>query len=162
MKATDTQALRAEEAAALAEVLRPAELSVVRRGSLRERILRRVSAPAPAHTLTVRGEDGDWIRVGPLAEVKILRRRWEANNQSMLVRLAPGAVVARHTHTQEEECVVLEGEVIIGEHVFRAGDAHFALPGAAYTGLRTMTGCLLFIRSEIPPELPRPVQPGGS
>ena len=59
-------------------------------------------------------------------------------------------------HTQEEECVVLEGEVLIGEHCFRAGDVHIARPGATHVGLRTRTGCLLYIRSEIPPNVPRP------
>jgi len=149
-------------AATLGAALRPVELLPAQQESLRQRMLRRVRAPAPDRTTTVRFNEGDWIRVGPLSEIKILRRDWHANNQSMLVRLAPGAVIATHSHTQEEECLVLEGEVMIGEHVFRAGDAHFARPGATHEGLRTATGCLLFIRSEIPPELARPAQPGGS
>lgn len=161
-KSRPDQDLSDELADALTIAVRPAELSDRQRASLRERILRRVRACAPERTFTVRSDEGEWIRVGPLSEIKILRRDWQANNQSMLVRLAPGAVVATHNHTQEEECLVLEGEVMIGEHVFRVGDAHFALPGATHTGLRTVTGCLLFIRSEIPPEPPCPAQPGGS
>lgn len=159
---TGTEALDADEVAALAEALSPLELSSAQREAIRERVLRRVHAPPPEHTFTVRGEDGEWIRAGALSEVKILRRDWKANNQSMLVRLAPGAVIATHTHTQEEECVVLEGEAMIGEHVLRAGDVHIALPGATHAGLRTVTGCLLYIRSEIPREHPAPAQPGGS
>jgi quercetin dioxygenase-like cupin family protein len=137
-------------------------LSAALRDSLRDRVLRRVRAPAPAHTFTIRGDEGEWIRLGPLTEIKILRRDWQANNQSLLLRAAPGAVIATHAHSQEEECLVLEGEAMIGEHVLRAGDTHIALPGAIHDGLRTTTGCLLYIRSEIPAEARRPSQPGGS
>jgi hypothetical protein len=51
---------------------------------------------------------------------------------------------------------VLEGEVMISEYTFRAGDVHVALPGATHSDLRTRTGCLLYIRSEIPPYVRRP------
>ena len=154
--------LDAELAAAIATGLRPAHLSTGQRQSLRERILRRVRAPAPDGTYTIRADEREWIRVGPLTEIKILRRDWQENNQSLLVRLAPGAVIAAHGHSLEEECLVLEGEAMVGEHVFRAGDMHVALPGATHDGLRTTTGCLLYIRSEIPANVPRPNQPGGS
>lgn len=123
---------------------------------MRERIARRVHEPAPAATYTIRSGEGEWIRTGPLSEIKLVRRDWAANNQSMLVRLAAGAEIATHTHTQEEECVVLEGEVMIGEHVFRQGDVHIARPGATHVGLRTRSGCVLYIRSEIPPGVAQP------
>ena len=154
--------LDSELAAAIATALNPAKLSAEQRELLRARILRRVRAPAPERTYTIRADEGEWIRVGPLAEIKVLRRDWQANNQSLLVRLAPGAVMRTHNHLQEEECLVLEGEARIGEHVFREGDVHVALPGAVHDGLRTSTGCLLYIRSEIPADLSRPNQPGGS
>ncbi len=161
-KTPNDPVLDAELAAAIATALRPAHLSTGQRQSLRERILRRVRAPAPDGTYTVRADEREWIRVGPLTEIKILRRDWQENNQSLLVRLAPGAVIAAHGHSLEEECLVLEGEAMVGEHVFRAGDMHVARPGAIHDGLRTTTGCLLYIRSEIPANVPRPNQPGGS
>lgn len=152
----DIESLTPEEEEALAGAVRPREMSGRQRESLRARILRRVRAPAPADTFTVRSAEGEWTRTGPLSEIKVVRRDWRTNNQSMLVRMAAGAEVATHSHTQEEECVVLEGEVMLGEHVFRAGDVHIARPGATHVGLRTRTGCLLYIRSEIPPNVPRP------
>lgn len=155
-KVPDIEPLAPEDEEALAGAVKPAEMSARQRESLRERILERVRAPAPVDTFTVRAAEGEWMRTGPLSEIKLVRRDWQANNQSMLVRLAAGAEIATHTHAQEEECVVLEGEVMIGEHVFRAGDVHVALPGATHAGLRTRTGCLLYIRSEIPPNVPRP------
>jgi quercetin dioxygenase-like cupin family protein len=152
----EIESLTPEEEAALAAAIRPVELGAGQRERMRESILTRVRAPAPADTFTVRGQDAGWIRIGPLSEIRIVRRDWQTNNQSVLVRLAAGAEIAAHGHTQEEECVVLEGEVMIGEHVFRAGDVHIARPGATHAGLRTRTGCLLYIRSEIPPGTPRP------
>lgn len=155
-KILDNESLTPDEEAQLAGAVRPAELSAEQRDTLRDRILRRVRGPSPPNTYTVRAQEGEWVRTGPLSEIKVIRRDWATNNQSMLVRLAAGAEIATHTHTQEEECVVLEGEVMIGEHVFTAGDVHVARPGAVHVGLRTRTGCVLYVRSEIPEHVPRP------
>lgn len=159
-KVPDIESLTPDEEEALARAAQPLEMGAAQRESLRAKILARVNAPPPADTYTVRSAEGAWTRIGPLAEIKLVRRDWQANNQSILVRLAAGAEVATHGHRQEEECVVLEGELMIGEHVFRAGDVHVARPGATHVGMRTRTGCLLYIRSEIPPEVQR--SPGGS
>ena len=155
-KIPDIESLTPDDEQLVGGAVKPAELSAEQRERMRERILRRVREPAPENTYTVRVAEGEWVRTSPTSEVKLVRRDWSTNNQSMLVRLAPGAEIVTHSHTQEEECVVLEGEVLIGEHCFRAGDVHIARPGATHVGLRTRTGCLLYIRSEIPPNVPRP------
>jgi quercetin dioxygenase-like cupin family protein len=64
--------------------------------------------------------------------------------------MEPGSRVPVHSHTQEEQCLVVEGEVTIGEHIFRAGDWHVAMPGTTHSDFSTRTGCLVFIRAEIP------------
>ncbi len=68
-----------------------------------------------------------------------------------MFRLQPGSVVVAHGHTQEEECLVLEGEIEIGGHVLRKGDLHIARPGACHAPITTRTGALLWVTSEIPP-----------
>ena len=155
-KVPDIESLAAEDESLLAGAVKPARLGGEQRERMRSRILRRVREPAPERTYTVRADEGEWLRISPTSEIKVVRRDWENNNQSILMRLAAGAEIPAHSHTQEEECVVLEGEVMIGEHTFRAGDVHVALPGATHSDLRTRTGCLLYIRSEIPPYVPRP------
>ena len=155
-KIPDIESLTPEDESLIGGAVQPVELSAEQRDRMRECILKRVKEPAPENTYTVRAAEGRWIRTSPLSEVKLVRRDWSTNNQSMLVRLAAGAEVITHSHTQEEECVVLEGELQIGEHIFRAGDVHVARPGATHVGMRTRTGCLLYIRSEIPPDVPRP------
>jgi hypothetical protein len=56
-----------------------------------------------------------------------------------------------HSHNQEEDCLVLEGEVTVGEHVMRSGDWQRAQPGSTHADFWSKAGCLLFIRSEIRP-----------
>lgn len=56
-----------------------------------------------------------------------------------------------HRHTQEEECLVLEGEVFIGGYRLSQGDMHVARPGAAHAQIRAPKGALLMIRSATPP-----------
>jgi quercetin dioxygenase-like cupin family protein len=52
----------------------------------------------------------------------------ERNDQTVLIRMQPGLVVVGHRHTQEEECLVLEGEVFIGDYRLGQGDMHVARP----------------------------------
>jgi quercetin dioxygenase-like cupin family protein len=75
----------------------------------------------------------------------------ERNDQTVLIRMQPGAVVVGHPHTQEEECLVLEGEVFIGDYRLGQGDMHVARPGAVHAPIRAPQGALLMIRSEMPP-----------
>ena len=69
-----------------------------------------------------------------------------------LFRMEAGGVVPAHRHTKEEECLVLEGEICIGEHWMNQGDLHIAHAGAEHGEITTMHGALLMVRSEIPPQ----------
>jgi hypothetical protein len=59
-------------------------------------------------------------------------------------------VVPARAHTQDEECLVLEGEVFIGEHRIAQGDLHVAGPDSHYRDITTRTGAMLMVRSETP------------
>ncbi len=137
---------------ALAQSVGAAVLPDPVRESMKRRLLARIAgAPAPAGTSTVRREDGEWTAVSDLVQVKMLRIDREMNSQTILVRMAPGGEVVPHVHSQEEECMILEGEIEIAGHRLRAGDLHIASPGAAHGVITTVHGALLMIRSEIPP-----------
>lgn len=89
-------------------------------------------------------------RVGArTARAKVLRINRVAGNQTALVRFAPASWLEQHTHTQEEECLVLEGEIKIGSHVLRAGDMHVAQPGTRHAPVHSVRGALLLVRSDI-------------
>src|SRR5262245_7531930 len=142
------QPLDAATLQAIAEALRPAELSSAQRDSMRDRIAARTTT---VHTQTVRGIDVEWQSPWPNVFVKVLRQEADSNLQMVLFKLQPGGVVPAHEHTKEEECLVLEGEIFIGDHRVGAGDLHIARPGAAHGDITTRTGALVMVRSEIPP-----------
>jgi len=143
--------LDADIIAQLAATLAPVELSPADRSALHDRIMQRIGAGPPAGTSTMRAAEMRWIDVGPGVEVKVLRVDHERRDQTVLIRMQPGAVVVGHRHTQDEECLILEGEVLIGEHRLLQGDMHVAKPGAVHPPIRAPDGALLLIRSEMPP-----------
>ena len=135
----------------LALSMAPAELPQADRDSMHRRILQRIGDGAPAGTRTIRAADMRWAAAGPGVEVKVLRMDAERDDQTVLIRMQPGAVVVGHRHSQEEECLVLEGEIFIGNHRLGQGDMHVARPGAVHAPILAPGGALLLIRSERPP-----------
>src|ERR1700734_674897 len=136
----------------LPPALPPAELPQSDRDSLHDRIMQRTRDDAPAGTATTRAADMRWLAVGPGVEVKVLRSDPGRRDQTVLIRMQPGAVVVGHGHTQEEECWVLDGEIFIGEHRLGQGDMHVARRGAVHAPIHAPGGALLLIRSEMPPQ----------
>jgi len=100
-------------------------------------------------TLTVKAEDGDWREIVEGVTVKMLFVDRQAGFQSYLMRLAPGAGLPEHPHSKIEECYVIEGEVFVGSKRFKPGDYHLALEGATHPPLHSVTGALVFLRSQI-------------
>lgn len=139
-------------AEAIAAAVRPAELSAGRRTSMRSKIAARIDSLQPENTQTVRGETVEWTSAWPNVWVKLLRQDAPSNSQMVLFRIKPGGVVPAHVHTKEEECLVLEGEIHIGEHRVGQGDLHIAQPGAEHGDITTRTGATVLVRSEIPPK----------
>jgi anti-sigma factor ChrR (cupin superfamily) len=136
----------------MAGAIAPAELSQSDRESLHDRIMARISAEPPPRTYTVRANEGAWIPVGPGVELKVLRMDRKANSQTVLFRMQPGSQIVPHPHNQEEECLVMEGEILVGDHRVGTGDMHIAMPGAKHPPIVAPRGALLCIRSEIPPQ----------
>ena len=139
-------------AEAIAAAVRSAELSDGQRTSMRDKIAARIDPVQPANTETVRGEGVEWTSAWPNVWVKLLRQDASSNLQMVLFRIKPGGVVPAHVHTKEEECLVLEGEIHIGEHRVGQGDLHIAKPGAEHGNITTRTGATVLVRSEIPPK----------
>ena len=136
---------------AIGEALVPAELPAARRAALRERVMSFASGAPPENTETIRGAELAWHQVFPKVWAKVMKRDVANNLQIMLFRMEPGGVVPAHAHQLDEECLVLEGEVLVGSHPVRKGDMHLARAGARHPDLWTRTGALVMVRSEIPP-----------
>lgn len=133
--------------AALVAAIAPALPETHAAKGLRARILQRSRAEA-APLLTIRADEDTWQPFLPKIRIKVLYE--EGGYLSYLLRLEPGAEIAPHAHPLDEECVVLEGEVRMGDLVVRAGDYHLAPRGTPHGLLRTDTGALLFLRGAVP------------
>jgi anti-sigma factor ChrR (cupin superfamily) len=133
----------------LAASIAPTELSATARSRMASKIRERARNQPPEGTSTLRVEEGDWQMLAAGVTMKLLRIDHEAGNQTALVRFAAGSALNQHAHVQQEECFVLEGEIMIGSHVLRAGDMHIAAPGTEHEVIRSMPGALLLVRSDI-------------
>jgi quercetin dioxygenase-like cupin family protein len=149
--ATPDDVLDSASVTAISEALKPNPLTAERKESMRARILDRINTaiPAPEGTITVRADERGWIAVTPLIDIKVLYRDIQQNAQTMLWRVQPGASVPPHYHHLTEECLVLEGEIKVGDHTVRQGDMHIALAGHTHPMLESPTGALLLLRAEI-------------
>ena len=137
----------------LAEALLEAQAPVLpapdRVLALRERVLgqaRRSARPGMVDHLTIRGVEGIWVPLLPGVSMKLLRE--DDSTRSYLLRMEAGARLPAHGHDQDEECMVLEGDVWLGDIHARAGDYHLARKGLPHGTLRSDTGCLLFLRGQ--------------
>ena len=95
----------------------------------------------------VEGRDGDWQSINRGVALKVLHDHGDA--QSFLLRLAPGAKFAAHPHQAEELCVVLEGDVRLGDVDAGPGTYHLALAGSRHHELSSRNGCVLFLRANL-------------
>jgi hypothetical protein len=102
-------------------------------------------------TVTVRAGAGEWIEVSPGLKIKIMNRIEAANRQTFMAWLQPGAEYVDHDHDQDEEIYMIEGDLIIGDLVLKAGDFHVARAGRHHPVHRTMAGCLCLISQAISP-----------
>ena len=103
------------------------------------------SLPPVTDLLTVAKADGEWVEPVPGNKIKMLRT--DADTQSFLVRLEPGTRFPAHSHPEDEETLVLEGEVLFGDIQLHAGDYHLARKGSFHEEVYSEKGCLLFIRA---------------
>src|SRR5262245_45186048 len=150
----DSAPLDEEALIALAEAIPPAELQAQQRASMRARVMERIADAPPADTETVRGSQVEWREAWPKVWVKVLRADVVADVQITLMRFEPGGRIPGHAHRSEEECYVIEGEVLVGSHLVRAGDFHVAHAGGKHPDLFSSNGALVMLRSEL--HRPRP------
>lgn len=141
----------AETLAALFAALRP----VAPPPGLEDKVRARIAA-APNTFITVRADAGHWHELTPGVRVKVLTVDSSANTHSLLVAMDAGASMPPHNHATAEECLVLEGEVALGDIVVRAGDFHCAPAGVPHGRVFSAHGVLMFVRgdfSELAPAL---------
>ena len=126
--------------------------------SLRDRALARVASEAALETqptidaegvLFVRSGSLDWQKSPiPGFNSKVLFRDSQRELRTQLVRLAAGAAIPPHLHTDVEELYVLEGELIVNDVVMKSGDYCRAALGTLHRTTHSPNGCVLPRRFE--------------
>jgi anti-sigma factor RsiW len=112
-----------------------------------EQALDREASASSFHT--VRLDDGEWTRIRPGLERKLLYRDPATGTESYLFRMAPGALIEGHHHSSPEECLILEGDLSVGELRLNAGDYHVAGRGSMHPVLRSQGGAVMFVRGAV-------------
>lgn len=100
---------------------------------------------------TIRAHEGEWLEPLPGAKIKILHQEGNSDLLTYLARLAPGFEMHGHPHPYPEECLMLEGDLWLGDLKLEAGDYHFAEKGLHHGRLRTETGALVLLKGALPP-----------
>lgn len=70
---------------------------------------------------------------------------------SMLVAFDAGATVPAHPHSHGEECLMVGGDLFLGDVLLRSGDFQFAPRGSDHGELSSDVGCLLYFHGAIDP-----------
>lgn len=152
-KVVMTNALGADTVALLAANHASVELPAALKLRMRNAILEKVAAESACLTpgfQTIRAAEGEWMQAVPGAAIKILHQSPDSPVVTYLARLEPGFEMPGHPHPYDEECIMLEGEMWLGDLHLKAGDYHFAAKGVLHGKLRTETGALVFQKGVLP------------
>ena len=116
---------------------------------LRERLLRRVSNHAELTPASeVRSFDGGWRATGVDGiAYKRLYHDQKSGLYTSLLRMERGARYPRHLHHDDEQCLVIEGDVRWGEVSYHQGDFVASKAGTVHETLETESGNVLLIIS---------------
>ena len=96
-------------------------------------------------TQTRRAGTGVWTEMSPGVTYTVLFEDSVAKRRSILVRALPGSNYGAHFHAEgHEECLVLEGDLIMGDLKLLPGDYHLAFKGSAHPAATTASGVLLY------------------
>jgi quercetin dioxygenase-like cupin family protein len=103
--------------------------------------------PPHLNMFAIRSADLDWQprRIEGVQAV-VLFRDQASRTQHLLVKAAAGVVYPLHQHAGIEEIYMLEGELIIDDEVYLAGDYIRSYPNSIHAPF-TNTGCMFLIRA---------------
>ncbi len=135
------------------------DVSPSRLAQLRARVMKSVdeeNAATEAEYITIRGDEGPWVEITPLAEKKVLNVDRLSGIESYLLRLHPGAELGGHHHDKDELCIVLEGDVSFDDIRLKAGDYHRTRAGSWHGRASSVHGALLFLQSAMETQAPAP------
>jgi quercetin dioxygenase-like cupin family protein len=107
--------------------------------------------PVPPPGYTILPGDDTAFRPSPHTgvSVRILNIDRRRNQFSCLMRFQPGARLPGHHHSAVEECVVLEGSLVVAGVRMRAGDYQRVEAGVDHADQWSDTGALAFVTAPL-------------
>lgn len=127
----------------------PAGLKAKLRGNIMDNVANEHAGIGPGY-ITVRKSDDGWIEALPGGFIKILKEADENGSLTYLARLNPGFEMPSHVHEFGEECIMLEGELYMGDLHLKKGDYHYAEAGMKHGKHWTPTGALIYLNGPLP------------
>ena len=108
-----------------------------------------VNRALAAPSQIVRHADGAvWRSAGaPGASVRVLNADRKQGRMTTLMRIDPGCHFPEHPHVDEEECLVISGDLIDGDLTLGPGDYVRSAAGTHHSELTTRTGCECLVMS---------------
>ena len=115
--------------------------------SAKNRLMARISAWETLKPISdVRRNEANWIPGGaPGVDIKPLFRDKSTGRNTVLVRMQPGARLPAHHHGDDEQCLVLEGDVRWGDLVYEKGDFIVMGKDSNHPEIHSVHGNLLLI-----------------
>lgn len=119
----------------LAESLEP----VAPPADIKEKILDSVRSK------TVRANEGHWCEFAPGVRMKKLHSDRARKTVTVLMEMAPGAVVPPHDHRHPEDSFVIRGSCRIGSASLNTGDFHHMEAGSHHDAIVSDEGCAILL-----------------
>ncbi len=115
---------------------------------IKHRVLTRIAQADDPHRTEPQGNEG-WQRFAAGLRIKVLN---EADGvMSYLLEFEAGAQLAAHRHPLDEECVVLQGSLRIGDTLeLSAGAFHLARRDTLHAAITSDGGATIFLRGATP------------
>ncbi len=100
--------------------------------------------PSPAGTS--RERQAQWEVFAPGIRRRLL---WQAGSAaSYIVRAQVGAAVPAHGHDRDEECLMIEGELFVGDILLREREFQLAPAGLNHGMVQAASDCLVYLRGD--------------
>jgi len=107
-----------------------------------------VNQPLAGIHLT-RSTDGTWQDFCEGIQIKTLWRSTKSGRHVFLVRIQPGAILPEHRHAGDEECMVLEGDMVVNGVSFGPGDFQVAFASTVHPVITSRGGCTCMISVQL-------------
>lgn len=99
------------------------------------------------HNQSIKNNQSGWVEVQLGLFQKDL---WTDDTvASRFFRIEPGTEIEGHFHPLDEECMMLSGDIFLGDILLQEGDYHLATAGSEHLGIVSDTGALLFVRGAV-------------